>query len=702
MKTICKGILPVVAVLILFLPSCVKDTYNMDKLSKKGEVNPSVALKIAKGRFNLGDAIESNDTIVFHSDKTISLVYKKDSLLSLDVNDIVEIPSVLPESGPRIEDFQLGILDLDDFSNSVDITLDQISNNFTDPTKTTIRSLFGSTAVFPPINPPQSGGSYNIPSFSNFTIVSITTGSLSVTITNQLTVSIGTLTLRIYDSNNTTAGNVTFTNVAANGGTQTQTLDLSGKTLTNQFKAEVTAIGTPGSGAPVPIAGTDYLSVSVTSHIVEVSSGTAVLPSQFFATDTTNVDLDLTTEKVYKLKLKTALVNYTITSGILEPVQITINLPATTINGQPAQFVRTVTYNGGNPTTGTLSLNNSVHDLTTDPGQPYNIIPFEYDLSLQSSSNQVTFLSTNALHMELSISNITLEYAEGYMGKQVETFDEDTIEIEDDILNHIEGTFELADPRVKFLYTNGFGIPAELALDMTGVFKDNSTVDLGAAPADISYPSDTLDLFKKDSLLFDKNNTEIEKLLVFPPPVKITYSGSATLNPDDNPAINNFVKDTSFLEVGLEVEIPLDFKANNLAFEDTVDIEVDPGDFDPEDLKFSKIYLNTQSWFPLNLQFQLTPYDSISGAVIGDPLVSDVLVAADVNAQGIVEKLKKNQEVIDMTSEFFQNLVDANQLIIKVILSTSGGGSQNVKILSTYTLDFQIGIQAKFSYPFDF
>ncbi len=683
---------------LLFISSCVKDTYNLDTLSKEAEVNPNVALKIARGSFNLGDAINPTDTLVFHPDKSISVVLLEDSIIALDVNDIVEIPAVLPESGPKVVDFTVGQLLLSDFTESKNITLQEISNSFTEPTRSNIQSLFGTTSVFPAISPAQAGGSHPMNPFTDYTFINIASGTLGVTVTNQLPVVVS-LTLRLFDSNNTTIGNLTFNDIAANGGTAFQSVDLAGMALTNQYNTEITQISSPGSAGSVPVEATQYIGCTFTASNVMVSSGTAVIPDQRFDFDSNTVDLELTTEQLYKIKFKTAQINYTVTSSIEEDVDLVISLPASTVDGQPATFVRTVSFNGGNPENGTISLNNSLHDLTTDMDQAYNIIPFKYELVIRSSNNQVTFASTDGLQMELTVSNIQFEYAEGYIGSRIESIDVASMNIEDEILDKITGTFELADPKVKFKYKNSFGVPAELDINVDARFKDNSIISLAAPPSRIDFPADTIERFVDDSLVFDKTNTQIEQILVLPPPVEITYSGTATLNPDNDPGLINFVTNRSRMDVDLEFEVPLEFKASNLALQDTVEVDIDPGDFDPENLKFSKIYLNVQHWFPLGLQFQITPYDTVNMVAVGDPLVFDVLEAAEVNDQGIVEQVKKSNEEIDLTGVFFQNLVDANSMIIKVTLNTTGDGTRHVKILTTYSVDFQIGILAEFNIP---
>ncbi|HDR89621.1 MAG TPA: hypothetical protein ENN63_08375 [Bacteroidetes bacterium] len=690
---------------ILFsgLDSCVKDTWDMDTFSNQGELNPKVALKMAKGRLDLGNAIEADDTTVrFNPDQSISILFKEDSVISFDVNELIEIPLSIPESGPETKTFTAGELSIDDFSTVRNISLQEIASNLPEPYQSEIIGNDGQNAVFPAISPPVDAGSYTTPSFGNYAMVTFSSGTVYVTLTNELPVELDPVEVRVVDANGTEVGTVLFNNVAANGGSQTRQIDLAGLTLiNNEFTAQIIGFGTPGSSDPVLIDLTDQIRFDIGAENVVISSGTAILPDQVFAQDAGSMDLGLSGgEEVREIIIKTAEINYSVTSNIQEDILVRIVLPSATVNGSVPEYEMIIPYNGGNPTPGTLLLDDVKVDMTTDPVQPYNIFPFEYEIEIVSSNNMVTFDLTDDLVLEFTVDNISFAYMEGYLGHMVETFDQDTVKIEDEVLDRITGTFQLADPRIQFFYTNSFGIPIEMALDVTGYFNGGSSVDLGAQPEVISFPADTLDLFITDTLRFDNANTNLEDLLVLPPPFEVVFSGSATVNPEEDNTISNFVTDRSRIDVGLEAEIPLDFSASNLSLVDTVEVDIGE-DFDPTNIAYSKIYLGvTENWFPMDLNFQITPYDSVSHTT-GTPLNVELLAAAPVNADGIVETPSEYTTVIDLESDFFTDLSESTQLIIRVTLTTSGGGTDPVKLMTYYSLDFNIGLLTEFSFPFE-
>lgn len=684
----------------------------MDKLSTEMELNPAIALKIAQGTLdfrNLLDSLSSNldslQELNILPNNSLVFVFRQDSLLSFEVSDIIEIPETFPESGPESMNFTIGALDIVDFSASDSISLGDIVQN-DGATQAIFALLDGTNNIFPAFGP-ISGGEYTVDPFTNYTSVTFSSGTIFLTITNNLPVEITTLSITLKDGNNSIIGVLDYGQVTANGGKQTRNIDLTDRgPFTNQFRAEITNIETAISSGPVDISLSDELILDIFSQNVKISSGTAILPNQIFSYDSSMVDFDLDgPEKIYKIMLETGRIDYTVTSNIQEEILLRIILPATKVNGNTLVFEESVTYNGGNPTSGTLILDNSITDLTTDPLKPYNVFPFKFEVEIVSSNNQVTINFEDDLSFEFSVNNIDFAYIEGYLGKQEETVDPDSLEIDDEILDKISGTFQFANPTIKFTYRNSFGLLVSLDLSVEGEFNDGSIVDLGESVIDVQYPIDTLNPEVEGTIEFDKDDTNIEDLLVFPPPVKIRYSGSATINPSEDPTVINFVTNKSKIEGDLEIEIPIEFSASNLTFEDTVDIDFDDedADFSFEDIEFTKIYLNIKNGFPLDLRFQMIPLDSNTSAPC-DTLEFTFLSAAPVDDNdGIVieEQVDWNQEIIDIDQEFLENLEKSDQIIVKVIFNTTGNGANPVKILSDYIFEFNIGVEGKFKFNFN-
>lgn len=82
-KTVRLGFL----LLVFIMAACVKETYNMDKLSSKAHLSPAMALSAIKGDISLSDMVKSGDTVVFDQDKFVKIIFKKDDVIDLHISD---------------------------------------------------------------------------------------------------------------------------------------------------------------------------------------------------------------------------------------------------------------------------------------------------------------------------------------------------------------------------------------------------------------------------------------------------------------------------------------------------------------------------------------------------------------------------------------------------------------------------------------
>lgn len=69
--------------LVLIISGCIKETYNMNKLSGKINYSPTLSVVAANGTISLSDLVKQNDTVKFDSLKFVKVVFKKIQLLIL-------------------------------------------------------------------------------------------------------------------------------------------------------------------------------------------------------------------------------------------------------------------------------------------------------------------------------------------------------------------------------------------------------------------------------------------------------------------------------------------------------------------------------------------------------------------------------------------------------------------------------------------
>src|ERR1035437_643848 len=100
-----------IIIAILLAAGCVKDTYNMTKLSKQQHLSPTMAISAIKGVVSLSDIVKSNDTVVIDNSNFVKLVFKKDSFPNLALSDFFDYSNLLGFS----QTYTIGDLSIDPF-----------------------------------------------------------------------------------------------------------------------------------------------------------------------------------------------------------------------------------------------------------------------------------------------------------------------------------------------------------------------------------------------------------------------------------------------------------------------------------------------------------------------------------------------------------------------------------------------------------
>ncbi|MCK4701324.1 MAG: hypothetical protein KAT38_13345, partial [Bacteroidales bacterium] len=528
-----------------------------------------------------------------------------------------------------------------------------------------------------------------------------------MTITNNLPVEITLKVVILNASDNSQIGDtLTFDDILP-GGTANSQIDLTGEIVSSSLTAELVTISSPGSSDPVPInLATDEISVSVSTSDLTVVRGQAFLPEQLFLSiaDTIQFNLDSDVEITF-IELITANIDYTMESHIAENIEVVITLPTSLSGADTTRFV--IPLGASGQQSEQLSLDNTKNDFSTDPVQPYNSIPFEYGLSIKpSGGGMVIFNLTDSVVLTYQISDIDFDYVEGYFGQHSFDVDADSIDLGlGEIEDNISGTFTLTNPIVNINFSNSVGVPVSFDLNLIGSNGAGETQGLNASTMNIAYPADRDNSPVVSTISFNKDNTDIVELIEMRPG-EINYSGGATVNPLGKQGWDNFVTGESNVVAGLEIEIPLEFRANNFTLQDTLENPLkledsdDEEDFSINNVEFASLNLFVNNGFPLEIGFSIQLYDSVAGQVLATLDVPVLFPAAPVDGNGVVTESTEDTTSIVITGEFLENLEIADQLIVRGSLNTSNSGA--VKILTTYTIDFKLGVSTKVSYEFDF
>lgn len=684
-----KKNLPAILVLILLISTgCVKETYDLEKLSKKAEVSPVLVFPFFKGSVVLSDAVKESDTVVFDDDKFVRLVYRKDSVINLGLEDYIDVEDLVSFS----DSYTVGEIGISPFQGSLSFTLDEVSRNFSAPLRSQFVSLDdGAAHPFPPF-PSVTLGNKSFTAFPNFEHAVFNSGFLDISITNNFTAPLGGVQVTLSTSLGI-LGVVTLPQVNP-GQTQSNSLDLTGKEITNLLTASVTLTGSPGNASPVLIdLDNSNIIFSAGGRNLKVSSGRVIVPSQTISdpgsTHTVvfnpgeGIELD-------KLRINSGTLNWNATFNGNLNATLDIQLPTVIRNGVAVKEIINVSKAGSH---GSLNLPNTTAGFNSVPETPFNRIPIEYSLSVSSNNNLVDFNSSEQVHVDLNLTDAAFDYIKGYFGQRVEIFEPESLDFGiEDYVRNITGTLSLADPSIKINYRNSFAIPIQVKLDGQGRKLDES-VSLGLEPFVINYPAAPAERDVSATFSVSKANSLLPQLISLPPE-SVIFNGSAGLNPGGDPdhLRNNYVFGNSRLLGSVEMELPLELSLKNLQLADTTENHLMNedlnGDIGIDDLELASIGLNVKNGFPFDVEVKVSLYDSATRTIKSTINAPGLIKAAPVDANGKVNGISESATTIEVTPDFLDNIEHSDQLIFSFTAGTTG--SKNVRIYSDYRIDFNI------------
>lgn len=674
---------------ILLLTGCVKETYNMDKLSGKAELSPSILIPTFKGTVVFADALKDVDSVVYDNDKFVRFIFKQDSVLDLGIKDFYNTDNMVSFTNT----YTLGDVSIDPFQGAMSMSLDQITTNLSPALRATFVSLDdGSLHPFP-LFPSVSMPAASFGAFNNLQRATFSSGFLDLSVTNNLPAPLNGITLSLSNSLGPVAGPLAITGIQP-GETKTISVDLTGKTLTNTLNATVTFSGSPGNATPVRIdLHNNSVSFLAKGRNLMVSSGRIVLPSQMVtdagSTDTLDIDPGEGIE-LEQVKLTGGLLKWNTTSSV--PVFATLSMSFPGITKNSVIYSESVSVVPGQTLSGSTSTTNTTIDFSKDPKHPYNRVPVLYSIQVTSNNSIIDFNSTDNVTFNIKLENPKFDFLKGYFGQRTEAVDPDILDVGiDEVFNSITGKFSLTDPIIRINYSNSFAVPAKFNFKATGR-REQQAVDLLLNNITVASPAYPLrDI--SSTIVINKDNSSLPELVSLPPG-KIEYSGSVMMNPAGDPTHlrNNYLFGNSRILGNVEVEVPLQLSFNDFQFSDTTDnfLKDIENDIEFESLQLG---LNFQNGFPFDVSAAIKLYDPKTAQVRSSIDVPVLVKSGTVDSNGKVTAKSASEAKISLTSDFLSKAHDSDKIIFSFRVSTPG--TKPVKIYSDYSIDFNVNISGK-------
>jgi hypothetical protein len=321
-------------------------------------------------------------------------------------------------------------------------------------------------------------------------------------------------------------------------------------------------------------------------------------------------------------------------------------------------------------------------------------------LILKKHSNPVAIAPGTSITLSLNFANLEFNYIKGFLGDQSVSIDAEQVKIPAFKNAFQQASVSLAQPLISITTVNENGVPCLVDFKTLEARKDDGTslpVTLDPAnPVSIAYPG-VLGTSASTGIAI----TNTKEVLDFAPS-EFYYQADVRINKGLTSG-DNFLLDTSKLRMKMNVEIPLYGSASGITLRDTINLNL--SDVDQSNISSASLKLKLINQLPLqgDVQFYLTDDNyNIIGELLPDGQTT-LIKGSTVDASGELQSPGIYDNSIKLNDDEIAQIFKAKHIIVLALLSTSevNGNFPDVKFKSTYKLNIDVGISAKFKLSVD-
>ena len=330
-------------------------------------------------------------------------------------------------------------------------------------------------------------------------------------------------------------------------------------------------------------------------------------------------------------------------------------------------------------------------------GSMENLTDVVFDFPADKSTNTLYYklkleipdeeeVTANTLNFGFRFTDLSFTKITGKINEKTIAIPGDSFDMNVDFWDDFEGSFYFTNPRVGLkVEKQRLSFPFDVQMDFVAYGDGKSETFSGTA---LEFRGADEEIIR----WYDVSNSNIAALLSLPPKERLDYAGSVVINPGGTDEITVWNDGTA--SVGAIVEIPLELKADELTFNDTIDVDKIDQDI-VDKIQEAKIRISAENYIPLELgDGRLILLDENHNR-IDEITVENFIDAPVVNAVGEVTAPAVSSYLIPLSEENIANLVRMKYLLLSVSAQTSDGGNTPVKILPDAKLKIALGIEAK-------
>lgn len=344
-------------------------------------------------------------------------------------------------------------------------------------------------------------------------------------------------------------------------------------------------------------------------------------------------------------------------------------------------------------------------EISEDAGNAF--IRVNYTLTLKKESGGVISPGETA-SLSVSFESMEFSHVYGFVSNR-EVLDVDQTLALDffDIAASLKD-ITLKAPEFNLYVDNSYGIPMEI--DLSSI-QARSTSEGTTLP--LIFDHDSLKVFQVKAPTVEQigetvnsmhpingGNSNLEDILSASPN-RLDFDITANTGTIPGSGIQNFLLDTSQMDVIFEVVLPMWLQTGGYALQDTIDMDIGEVVGNLNFVDSATITLNYINELPLEVRLQ--GYFLNSSGTVLDSLFAEgskTIESSSVDDDGVLipDPLGLNEKKfeIEMTGEQMSNLSDCVFLWFKADASTAEMGTKFVKFYSYYELSYSLFIDAYF------
>ncbi len=267
-----------------------------------------------------------------------------------------------------------------------------------------------------------------------------------------------------------------------------------------------------------------------------------------------------------------------------------------------------------------------------------------------------------------------------------------------------QGHITFADPRFKIYFSNSAGVPVGIWFNSIDAISRNNGhfqltgpgVPLVSDPKIIRYPAmNQAGATVNDSLILNSSNSNLQSFIATNPDSITIRTGAKIVS--QAPSQTYFIRYDSKYKVTARVELPLWGKADLLFLIDTLNFDyLNSSMPPPKELEKLIIRISMTNSFPLTVYPQIYMLDA-SYSVLDSLFTGKEKIqgATDTNGDGKSDPFKEPPIDIDLPRSRIDNLFNTRFIVGKVRIMTTDFPALDVKLYSSYFLDYNIGAIAQ-------